>query len=117
ILSDMFVSFAAITAVFHGHTSHRAYLGVYWIEFAAGMLEARASRSPLSAKRMVGRAQAEPAFLTLRGSGRHLWRSRRRRSVAPLDAGGARLWWPGSALKVVIVRPGADRGGIRSFNQ
>ena len=34
----LFVSFAAITAMFWGHTSHRAYLDVYWIVFAAGAL-------------------------------------------------------------------------------
>ena len=35
----LFVSFAAITALFWGHTSHRAYLDVYWIVFAAGALQ------------------------------------------------------------------------------
>jgi hypothetical protein len=29
----------AVTAVFFGHTSHRAYLDIYWIVFAAGALE------------------------------------------------------------------------------
>jgi len=29
------VAFAALTAVFFGHTSHRAYLDVFWIVFAA----------------------------------------------------------------------------------
>jgi len=33
-----FVTFAAVTAVFFGHTSYRAYLDVYWIVFAAGVL-------------------------------------------------------------------------------
>jgi hypothetical protein len=33
-----FVSLAAVTFVFFGHTSHRAYLDVYWIVFAAGLL-------------------------------------------------------------------------------
>jgi 4-amino-4-deoxy-L-arabinose transferase-like glycosyltransferase len=34
----LFFSFAAVTAVFFGHTSYRAYLDVYWIVFAAGAL-------------------------------------------------------------------------------
>jgi 4-amino-4-deoxy-L-arabinose transferase-like glycosyltransferase len=46
-----FLSFVGVTAVFFGHTSHRAYLDVYWIVFASGVLEAlrrkyfRASRA------------------------------------------------------------------------
>ena len=35
----LFVSFATITALFWGHTSHRTFLDVYWIIFAAGMLQ------------------------------------------------------------------------------
>jgi 4-amino-4-deoxy-L-arabinose transferase-like glycosyltransferase len=35
-----FVTFAAVTAVFFGHTSYRAYLDVYWIVFAAGVVAA-----------------------------------------------------------------------------
>jgi 4-amino-4-deoxy-L-arabinose transferase-like glycosyltransferase len=35
----LFVSFAGVTVLFFGHTSHRAYLDIYWIVFAAGMLE------------------------------------------------------------------------------
>jgi len=34
----LFVSFAAVTAVFFGHTNYRSYLDVYWIVFAAGAL-------------------------------------------------------------------------------
>jgi hypothetical protein len=34
----LFASFIAVTAVFWAHTSHRAYLDVYWIVFAAGVL-------------------------------------------------------------------------------
>lgn len=33
----LFVEFAAVTAVFFAHTSHRSYLDVYWIVFAAGV--------------------------------------------------------------------------------
>jgi 4-amino-4-deoxy-L-arabinose transferase-like glycosyltransferase len=38
IFYALFVSFAAVTGVFFGHTSHRSYLDVYWIVFAAGLL-------------------------------------------------------------------------------
>jgi hypothetical protein len=38
IFYAQFVAFAAVTAVFVGHTSYRAYLDVYWIVFAAGVL-------------------------------------------------------------------------------
>ncbi len=40
IFYAQFVSFAAVTAVFFGATSYRAYLDVYWIVFAAGVLAA-----------------------------------------------------------------------------
>jgi 4-amino-4-deoxy-L-arabinose transferase-like glycosyltransferase len=40
-----FAAFAAVTAVFFGHTSYRAYLDVYWIVFAAGILAAFAERA------------------------------------------------------------------------
>jgi 4-amino-4-deoxy-L-arabinose transferase-like glycosyltransferase len=40
----LFISFAAVTALFYGHTSHRAYLDVYLIVFAAGALEQLRSR-------------------------------------------------------------------------
>jgi 4-amino-4-deoxy-L-arabinose transferase-like glycosyltransferase len=36
IFYGQFVSFAAVTAVFFGATSYRAYLDVYWIVFSAG---------------------------------------------------------------------------------
>lgn len=39
IFYALFVSFSAVTAVFFGHTSYRAYLDVYWIVFAAGAVE------------------------------------------------------------------------------
>jgi 4-amino-4-deoxy-L-arabinose transferase-like glycosyltransferase len=39
IFYALFVSFAAVTAVFFGHTSYRAYLDLYWIVFAAGSLD------------------------------------------------------------------------------
>jgi 4-amino-4-deoxy-L-arabinose transferase-like glycosyltransferase len=40
IFYAQFVCFVAVTAVFFGHTSYRAYLDVYWIVFAAGVLAA-----------------------------------------------------------------------------
>ncbi len=39
IFYALFASFAAVTVVFFGHTSYRAYLDLYWIVFAAGALE------------------------------------------------------------------------------
>ena len=44
IFYALFVSFAAVTAVFFGHTNYRSYLDVYWIVFAAGILAAFAER-------------------------------------------------------------------------
>jgi 4-amino-4-deoxy-L-arabinose transferase-like glycosyltransferase len=44
IFYAQFISFAAVTAVFFGHTSYRAYLDVYWIVFAAGVLAALRSK-------------------------------------------------------------------------
>jgi 4-amino-4-deoxy-L-arabinose transferase-like glycosyltransferase len=44
IFYALFVSFAAVTAVFFGHTNYRTYLDVYWIVFAAGILAAFAER-------------------------------------------------------------------------
>jgi hypothetical protein len=46
IFYAQFVAFAAVTAVFFGHTSYRAYLDVYWIVFAAGVLAVWLSKSP-----------------------------------------------------------------------
>ena len=40
IFYAQFVAFAAVTAVFFGHTSYRAYLDVFWIVFAAGLMAA-----------------------------------------------------------------------------
>ena len=37
----LFVTFALVTAVFFGHTSYRAYLDVYLIVFAAGVIQLR----------------------------------------------------------------------------
>src|SRR5262249_10368643 len=40
IFYALFGTFAAIAAIYFGHTSHRAFLDVYWIVFAAGVLAA-----------------------------------------------------------------------------
>jgi 4-amino-4-deoxy-L-arabinose transferase-like glycosyltransferase len=45
IFYAQFVAFAAVTAVFFGHTGYRAYLDVYWIVFAAGILAGWLSKS------------------------------------------------------------------------
>jgi len=39
IIYAAFFCFAAVTALVFGHTSHRVYLDVYWIAYAAGTLE------------------------------------------------------------------------------
>ena len=39
IFYALFATFAAVTAIFYGHTSYRVYLDVYWIVFAANLLE------------------------------------------------------------------------------
>jgi hypothetical protein len=46
IFYAQFIVFAAITALFFGHTSYRCHLDVYWIVFAAGVLAAWLSKSP-----------------------------------------------------------------------
>jgi 4-amino-4-deoxy-L-arabinose transferase-like glycosyltransferase len=48
ILYAQFVTFAAVTAVFIGHTSYRAYIDVYLIIFAAGILATWLSKLALS---------------------------------------------------------------------
>ena len=44
IFYALFVSFIGVTAIYFGHTSYRAYLDVYWIVFAAGILEQMGSK-------------------------------------------------------------------------
>jgi 4-amino-4-deoxy-L-arabinose transferase-like glycosyltransferase len=48
IFYALFVSFAAVTAVFFGHTGYRTYLDVYWIVFAAGALDQLRIRYPIA---------------------------------------------------------------------
>jgi 4-amino-4-deoxy-L-arabinose transferase-like glycosyltransferase len=65
IFYAQFVSFAVVTAIFFGHTSYRAYLDVYWIVFAAGILASFAERV-FAFKRASGGGSridgASPAF-------------------------------------------------------
>src|SRR5262249_46528278 len=39
LIGMLFVAFICVTAVFWAHTSHRSYLDVYWIVFAASVME------------------------------------------------------------------------------
>jgi hypothetical protein len=43
-VKEMPIELSMVTALYHGHTSHRAYLDVYFIVFAAGVLEQLRSR-------------------------------------------------------------------------
>jgi 4-amino-4-deoxy-L-arabinose transferase-like glycosyltransferase len=47
IFYALFGCFAAVTAIYFGHTSYRVYLDVYWIVFAAGLLDYLWTRRPL----------------------------------------------------------------------
>ena len=60
IFYALFVSFAAVTAVFFGHTNYRAYLDVYWIVFAAAALDQLRSRYFLLAEFCVTRLRKAP---------------------------------------------------------
>ena len=46
IFYALFATFAGVTAVFYGHTNSRTYLDLYWIVFAAGLLEQKLANSP-----------------------------------------------------------------------
>jgi hypothetical protein len=50
----LFAAFVMVTAVFWAHTSHRVYLDVYWIVFAAGAL-AKAPAAGRSSTRPISR--------------------------------------------------------------
>jgi hypothetical protein len=39
LIGLLFMAFVFVTAIFWAHTSHRSYLDVYWIVFAASVLE------------------------------------------------------------------------------
>ena len=44
LIAMLFLAFIAITAIFWAHTSHRSYLDVYWIVFAASVIERFSNR-------------------------------------------------------------------------
>ena len=44
LIALLFLGFMAVTAVFFAHTSHRSYLDVYWMVFAASVLQRLAAR-------------------------------------------------------------------------
>ena len=39
LIGMLFLAFISVTAVFWAHSSHRSYLDVYWIVFAASVVE------------------------------------------------------------------------------
>jgi hypothetical protein len=39
LIGMLFIAFICVTAVFWAHTSHRSYLDIYWIVFAASVIE------------------------------------------------------------------------------
>src|SRR5262249_36329536 len=39
LIAMLFVAFIGVSAIFWAHTSHRSYLDVYWIVFAASVVE------------------------------------------------------------------------------
>jgi hypothetical protein len=46
LIYALFLSFVAVTATFYAHTSHRAFLDVYWIVYAAWFVDDRLSVWP-----------------------------------------------------------------------
>jgi 4-amino-4-deoxy-L-arabinose transferase-like glycosyltransferase len=50
LVALLFLNFIAVTAIFWAHTSHRTYLDVYWIVFAASVLAGIRLRPPSRAK-------------------------------------------------------------------
>jgi len=44
LIGMLFLAFMCVTAVFWAHTSHRSYLDVYWIVFAASVIETLRAR-------------------------------------------------------------------------
>jgi hypothetical protein len=68
IFYALFGSFAAVTAVFFGHTNYRTYLDVYWIVFAAGVLDRLRSRYRIAPPE-AWQGAARPSVVS---AGRHL---------------------------------------------
>jgi 4-amino-4-deoxy-L-arabinose transferase-like glycosyltransferase len=55
IIYALFLCFILVTIVFFGHTSHRSYLDVYWMVFAAGAVETLRKRNFGSSAEFVGK--------------------------------------------------------------
>jgi 4-amino-4-deoxy-L-arabinose transferase-like glycosyltransferase len=51
LIGMLFLAFICVTAVFWAHTSHRSYLDVYWIVFAASVVERLWTRSTCGLQR------------------------------------------------------------------
>jgi hypothetical protein len=65
IFYAQFVAFTAVTAVFFGHTSYRAYLDVYWIVFAAAVLAAWLGKSPDRKQLKAARGDFRTAVMSI----------------------------------------------------
>lgn len=53
LIAMLYLAFIGVSAVFFAHTSHRSYLDIYWIVFAAEMLrQASAAKPPASSNFM-----------------------------------------------------------------
>jgi 4-amino-4-deoxy-L-arabinose transferase-like glycosyltransferase len=63
LIGMLFITFICVTAVFWAHTSHRSYLDVYWIVFAASVTE-RLWRSHVLAACLGG--NASPSCLLMK---------------------------------------------------
>jgi 4-amino-4-deoxy-L-arabinose transferase-like glycosyltransferase len=60
LIAMLFLAFIVVTAIFWAHTSHRTYLDVYWIVFAASVIE-RFWASPTSFfKSQISRQKPHP---------------------------------------------------------
>ena len=59
LIAMLFLAFIAVTAIFWAHTSHRTYLDVYWIVFAASVIE-RFWASPSFFKSPISRRKPHP---------------------------------------------------------
>jgi len=60
----MFAQFLVVTAVYFGQTSHRVYLDVYWIVFAAGVL----AKTPLLTRVWAASEEREVANIMRKAS-------------------------------------------------
>jgi hypothetical protein len=63
LIEMLFLAFIGVTAVFWAHTSHRSYLDVYWIVFAASMVESFWTRLMCSFQRKTVVDLAQPPIV------------------------------------------------------